>query len=38
MLKHRVNNANSDFVIVNNQNEIINIKRIDFWNIQFLEK
>jgi hypothetical protein len=38
MLKHRVDNASSDFMIVNDQNEIINVEWIDFWNIQLLEK
>jgi hypothetical protein len=38
MLKHRVDNASSDFMIVNDQSEIIDVKRINFWNIQLLEK
>jgi hypothetical protein len=38
MLKHRVNDASSCFVIIYDQDEIVDIKEIILWNIQLLEK
>jgi hypothetical protein len=38
MLKHRINDASSCFMIIYDQDEIIDIKEIIFWNIQLLEE
>jgi hypothetical protein len=38
MLKHRIDDASLCFMIIYDQNEIIDIKEIILWNTQFLEK